>query len=119
MHFLLSAIAIAGKAGKSEFTNEFVRRQHVQEMQKKIETIHDNNIESMGFDKIRSKIELITNDGTKHTRWADENYRGGPLNPLSDSELEDKFHDASLGQFSDDQKSDLFSIDQVCKFVKF
>ncbi len=117
MHFLLSAIAIAGKAGKSEFTNEFVRRQHVQEMQKKIETIHDNNIESMGFDKIRSKIELITNDGTKHTRWADENYRGGPLNPLSDSELEDKFHDASLGQFSDDQKSDflnkIWKIDQL------
>ena len=113
MHFLLSAIAIAGKAGKAEFTNEFVRSQEVQDMQNKIETIHDNEIEALGFDKIRSKVELITNDGTKLTRWADENYRGGPLNPLSDTELEEKFNDASFGQLSDNQKN--IFLDKVWK----
>lgn len=110
MHFLLSAIAIAGKAGKTEFTNRFVKSQEVQEMQKRIKTIQDSEIESMGFDKIRSKIELITNDGTKHIRWADENYRGGPLNPLTDNELEEKFHDASFGQLSDHQKTDFLNM---------
>ena len=71
----------------------------------------------MGFDKIRSKIELITNNGTKHTRWADENYRGGPLNPLSNIDLEEKFNDASFGQISDQQKADflekLWNIEQL------
>ncbi len=113
MHFLLSAIAIAGKAGKAEFTNQFVKSKDVQDMQKKVETIHDSEIEAMGFDKIRSKIELITNKGTKYTRWADENYRGGPLNPLSNSELEEKFHDASFGQLNDQQKNEF--LDKIWK----
>ncbi len=124
MHFLLSAIAIAGKAGKAEFTNAFVRKKEVQEMQKKITTIQDSEIESMGFDKIRSKIELITNNGTKHTRWADENYRGGPQNPLSNIDLEEKFNDASFGQISDQQKADFLEklwniekLDNACSIL--
>ncbi len=124
MHFLLSAIAITGKAGKNEFTNKFVEKSDVQEMQRKVETIHDDQIENMGFDKIRSRIELTTNDGTKHTKWANENYRGGPQNPLSDSELEEKFKDASYGQIQEDQREIFFEkiwkiekLDNACSIL--
>ena len=55
----------------------------------------------MGFDKIRSRIEIVTRDGRRLTRWADERYRGGPDNPLTDAELEGKFRDAAAGLLSD------------------
>ena len=51
----------------------------------------------MGWDRIRSRIDVRTTDGREITRWADEKYRGGPHNPLSDAELEGKFRDCAAG----------------------
>jgi 2-methylcitrate dehydratase PrpD len=95
--FLLTAIILAGRAGKAEFTDAFVSSTASQEMQARIETEFDQSIEDMGWDRIRSKIEVTTTDGTLITRWADENYRGSPHNPLSDVELEGKFRDCADG----------------------
>jgi 2-methylcitrate dehydratase PrpD len=108
MPFLLSAIIIAGKAGKSEFTDEFVQSPLVQEMQRRVETFLDPSIEKLGFDRIRSRIEVETVDGRILVRDADENYRGGPHNPLSDAELENKFRDCAAGLMSDDQCQRVF-----------
>lgn len=106
--FLLGAIMVAGKAGKNEFTNAFVRSAPVVAAQRKVFTHNDPAIEAMGFDKIRSRIEVRTVDGRNFTRWADENYRGGPFNPLSDRELEEKFSDAASGLLSDARCADVF-----------
>lgn len=95
--FLLTAIILAGRAGKAEFTDEFVSSTASQEMQARIETEFDQSIEDMGWDRIRSRIEVTTTDGRVIERWADENYRGSPHNPLSDRELEDKFRDCAEG----------------------
>jgi 2-methylcitrate dehydratase PrpD len=103
MPFLLSAIIIAGKAGKSEFTKEFVQSPLVQDIQRRVETFLDPSIEKLGFDRIRSRIEVETVDGRILVREADENYRGGPNNPLSDAELENKFRDCAAGLISDEQ----------------
>ena len=73
--FLLSAIVLAGKAGKAEFTDEFVSSAACQDMQARIETRFSPEIEAMGWDRIRSKIEVVTKDGRTFERWADENYR--------------------------------------------
>jgi 2-methylcitrate dehydratase PrpD len=97
MHFLLAAIAIAGRAGKAEFTQAFVDRKDVQDMQRRVETFDDKAIEAMGFDRIRSRIEVVTKAGKRIVRWADENYRGSPHNPLSDKEVEGKFRDCAAG----------------------
>ncbi len=51
----------------------------------------------MGWDRIRSRIDVRATDGRDITRWADENYRGGPHNPLTDAELEGKFRDCAAG----------------------
>jgi len=106
--FLLAAIMVAGKAGKREFTNAFVQSAPVVAAQRRIFTHNDPEIEAMGFDKIRSRIEVRTRDGRKLVRWADENYRGGPFNPLSDAELEEKFADAAAGLLSSDRCSEIF-----------
>jgi 2-methylcitrate dehydratase PrpD len=97
MHFLLAAIAIAGKAGKREFTDEFVSRADVGDMQRRVETIDDKEIEAMGYDRIRSRVEVITKDGRTLELWADENYRGSPHNPLTDEEVEGKLRDCAEG----------------------
>jgi 2-methylcitrate dehydratase PrpD len=95
--FLLSAIILSGRAGKAEFTDAFVSSPECQAMQERIETAFDEEIEAMGWDRIRSRIDVKTRDGREITRWADENYRGGPHNPLSDAELEGKFRDCAGG----------------------
>jgi 2-methylcitrate dehydratase PrpD len=94
---LLAAIILTGRAGKAEFTDAFVSSPECQAMQARVETRFDETIEAMGWDRIRSRIEVRTKDGRTVTRWADENYRGGPHDPLSDGELEDKFRDCAEG----------------------
>jgi 2-methylcitrate dehydratase PrpD len=95
--FLLSAIILRGRAGMAEFTDEFVSSPECQAMHARIETEFDQAIEGMGWDRIRSRIDVRTCDGRQITRWADENYRGGPHNPLGDAGLEAKFRDCAAG----------------------
>jgi 2-methylcitrate dehydratase PrpD len=106
--FLLSAIVLAGRAGKAEFTDEFVSSPACQAMQARIETQFDQSIEDMGWDRIRSRLEVRTKDARKLVRWADENYRGGPHNPLSDAELEGKFRDCAEGLVDEDRITAVF-----------
>ena len=86
----LAMIALARKAGKREFSDQFVGSTAMQTMQKKITTELDPEIEKMGFDKMRSRIAIQLKSGRVVEGWADERYRGGPENPLSDAELESK-----------------------------
>ena len=84
-------------SGKAEFTDAFVARPDVQDMQRRVETIDDPEIEAMGFDRIRSRIIVETTSGRTIERWANENYRGSPHSPLSDAEVEAKFRDCAAG----------------------
>lgn len=93
--FLLSAAIVAGRAGKAEFTDDFVRSPAVQEMQRRIATVHDLEFDRLGFDRIRSRLEIEVMDGRTIEFSADERYRGGPENPLTDAELEHKFVDCA------------------------
>jgi 2-methylcitrate dehydratase PrpD len=108
MAFLLSAMIIAGKAGKAEFTNEFVQSAPVQDMQRRVFTQFDAEIDAMGHDRIRSRIELETKDGRRIEKWADENYRGSPHNPLSDKEVEGKFLDCAAGLLDEARTAQVF-----------
>jgi len=122
--FLLSAIILRGRAGKAEFTDEFVSSAECQAMQQRIDTEFDANIEAMGWDRIRSRIDVRTKDRRSITRWADENYRGGPHNPLSDAELEGKFRDCVMGLLDESRLARVFpavwaieALDDVGKLV--
>jgi 2-methylcitrate dehydratase PrpD len=86
----LAMIALARQAGKVEFSDAFVASDAMQAMQRRISTELDPEIEAQGFDKMRSRITIRLKDGAEVAGWADERYRGGPENPLSDAEVEAK-----------------------------
>jgi 2-methylcitrate dehydratase PrpD len=97
----LAMIALARKAGKREFSDAFVGSAAMQAMQRKITTELDPEIEKMGFDKMRSRITIRLKDGRAIEGWADERYRGGPDNPMSDEELEAKARSCCDGVLDD------------------
>jgi 2-methylcitrate dehydratase PrpD len=93
----LAMIAFARKAGKREFSDEFVGSAPMQAMQRRISTELDAEIEKMGFDKMRSRIAIRLKNGRMVEGWADERYRGGPENPLSNADLEAKVRSCCEG----------------------
>ncbi len=108
MPFLLAAIAISRKAGSKEFTKEFVLSPQVRSMMKRIHTQFDPEIEAKGWDKMRSRVEVTIQDGTKLIRDAG-GYRGGPDLPLSDEELQAKFNDCAEELLSPQTSQEIFT----------
>jgi 2-methylcitrate dehydratase PrpD len=103
----LAMIALTRQAGKREFSDEFVASAPMQAMQKRIATELDPQIEKMGFDKMRSRITIRLKNGRAVEGWADERYRGGPENPLSDADLEAKVRSCCEGVLDSDQQARL------------
>jgi len=103
----LAMVALARQAGKREFSDEFVGTAPMQAMQRRISTELDAEIEKLGFDKMRSRIVIRLKDGRTVEGWADERYRGGPENPLSDAELEAKARSCCDGVLDDKRQSAL------------
>jgi len=95
MPFLLSAILISRRAGVKEFTDHYVNSAPVQAMMRRVRTEFDPAIEAKGYEKIRSRVEVVLKGGRKIVRDSGEAYRGGPDNPLSDKDLQAKFTDCS------------------------
>jgi 2-methylcitrate dehydratase PrpD len=105
----LAMIALARRAGKREFSDEFVGSAPMQAMQRRITTEPDAEIEKMGFDKMRSRIAVRLKDGRAVEGWADERYRGGPENPLSDADLEAKVRSCCEGALDRERQSELIN----------
>jgi 2-methylcitrate dehydratase PrpD len=103
----LAMIALARKAGKREFSDEFVGSPAMQAMQRRMSTELDPEIEKLGFDKMRSRIRIDLKDGRKIEGWADERYRGGPENPLSDNDLEAKVRSCCEGVLDENRQATL------------
>lgn len=109
MQALLAMIVLRRRAGPHEFTNEFIAGAEMQAMQRRIETIHDPEIEAMGYEWIRSRLTLETADGRILEKHADKRYRGGPSKPMTDSEVEDKFLICTDGLLTLEQQKNLIS----------
>jgi 2-methylcitrate dehydratase PrpD len=103
----LAMIALARQAGKREFSDEFVGSAPMQAMQRQIATELDPEIEKLGFDKMRSRIVICLKDGRTVEGRADERYRGGPENPLSDADLEAKARSCCEGVLDEKRQSAL------------
>lgn len=93
----VSMIALVRAAGKREFSDDFVASEEMQAMQRRVRTEFDPAIEAMGFDKVRSRITIRRKNGTEVSGWADERYRGGPDNPMTDAEVEAKLRSCCAG----------------------
>jgi 2-methylcitrate dehydratase PrpD len=91
--FQMASMIIRRKAGRREFSDEFVQSSPVQEMMDRMEAVIDPEIDALGGDKIVSLIEVQLKDGKILRGRSSEHYRGGPLNPLTREELAEKFND--------------------------
>ena len=99
--FLLSSIAIRRRAGIREFTDDFVASEPVRAMMRRVELVHDAEIERHGFEKMRSVVEVHLEDGRSFTREASV-YRGGPERPLTREELHGKFAECAEAVLGDE-----------------
>ena len=119
----LAMISLARQAGKREFSDEFVGSAPMQAMQRQITTELDPKIEKMGFDKMRSRIAIRLKGGRQVEGWADERYRGGPENPLSDTDLEAKVRSCCEGILHASAQSQLieraWSVNQLPDAAEF
>jgi 2-methylcitrate dehydratase PrpD len=109
MAALLAMIVLKRQAGRQEFTNAFIQSEATQDMQRRINTHLDPEIEARGWDIIRSRIEITLKDGSKLTEWANERYRGGPDNPMSDKDLEGKVAACTAGLLDDKRREALIA----------
>ncbi len=109
MPALLSMMILKRRASHHEFLDEFVSSPAMQDMQKRTQCLGDPEIDARGYDLIRSRIEVDTKDGRKLVQWADERYRGGPLNPICDADLEGKFRMCAEGAMADDAQARLLA----------
>ena len=107
MAALLAMIVLRRRAGRAEFTDAFVGGSEMQDMQRRITTALDPDIEAQGMDLIRSRIELTKKSGEKLVQQADERYRGGPDKPMTDSDVEEKVAACVAGLFDDARKAAL------------
>jgi hypothetical protein len=64
-------------------------------MMRKVQRILDPAIEALGWEKIRSTVEVDLTDGRTLVQPADERYRGGPDLPFTRGELYEKFSDCA------------------------
>jgi len=97
MPALLAMIVLCRRASHHEFEDAFVAGEAMQDLQARTDVINDPEIDARGYDLIRSRIEVETKDGRNLVQWADERYRGGPLNPISDADLDGKFRMCAEG----------------------
>jgi 2-methylcitrate dehydratase PrpD len=110
MPALLAMIVLCRRASHHEFQDAFVSGETMQDLQGRIEVVHDAEIDARGYDLIRSRIEVETKDGRKLVQWADERYRGGPLNPIHDADLGAKFAMCTEGMLDGPSQHELLDL---------
>jgi 2-methylcitrate dehydratase PrpD len=106
---MVSAIALRRKAGVHEFNDEFVRSEPVRALMRRVQRVHDPEIEARGWEKIRSTVEVDIADGRTLVQPADERYRGGPELPFTRDELFEKFGDCATIVLDRDRVAKVFA----------
>jgi 2-methylcitrate dehydratase PrpD len=90
MEFCLAILLLERKAGLSEFTDDVVGRDDVQQMIGRINFFVDPEAESAGFDKMTSIIKIHLKDGRQINGRA-QFAKGSPANPMTREDVEAKF----------------------------
>jgi 2-methylcitrate dehydratase PrpD len=89
MGFVLALIALRGRAGVTEFTDEALRDPVVRGFADRVEMVYDPEIDAEYPDRWIGFVEVQTTDGERFTSRVDTP-KGDPANTLSRAEIEDK-----------------------------
>jgi 2-methylcitrate dehydratase PrpD len=87
----VAAALVTGTAGLAEFTDACVRDPKVLALRSKVEVERDD-----AFSTIAAAVEITTADGTVH-RLSQAAARGSDVNPMNDTDLEQKLRTAAAG----------------------
>ncbi|MDH3443169.1 MAG: MmgE/PrpD family protein [Deltaproteobacteria bacterium] len=92
--FCMAIGVLERRAGIAQFVDEKVRERKVVELMKRVRLYVDDEMESLGYDQVRSKIRIQLKNG----RLIEGRYdiaRGHPQKPMSWAELSEKFRDCA------------------------
>jgi 2-methylcitrate dehydratase PrpD len=92
--FCMAIGILERKAGIPQFVDKKVRERKVIDLMKRVALYVDDEMESLGYDQVRSKIRVKLKNGTIIEGRADV-ARGHPQKPLSWAELGEKFRDCA------------------------
>ena len=102
--FCMGILLLERAGGIAQFTDEVVLRPDVQEMMARVKPYLHEDLEALGFQRIRSLIEVHLRDGTVLSTEALTS-RGTPERPMSVEELAGKFGDCAQGLLAEDVTS--------------
>jgi len=111
LQFGLACILVKRRAGLREYTMEVVNSQVLRKTMRKVKTILDPELASLGTDRMRSIVEVELGDGRVLSRVADT-ARGTPEKPLKDAELNNKFRECASFVLEENR------IDRVLKTIQ-
>jgi 2-methylcitrate dehydratase PrpD len=103
----LAAIALDGRAGMYQYTDEAVRRPAAQELMKRVSYMPVPG--QAGQFKLESRVVLKLKDGTEFEETANQSH-GGPADPLSEEELTGKFHECAQAVLPETKRNQLIDL---------
>ena len=106
----LAAAFIYGKAGRYEYSNEVVRKPELISLRRKVKLIASPDLE-----EIQTNLKIKMRDGRSFCERVDHP-KGSPENPLTNSEVEQKFIDLTDGILSKSSQERI--IDDVMKLER-
>ena len=92
--FCMAIGVLERKAGIAQFADKKVRERGVVELMKRVTLYVDDEMESLGYDRVRSKIRIRLKGGKVIEGRADV-ARGHPQKPMSWAQLSEKFRDCA------------------------
>ncbi|MDZ7760514.1 MAG: MmgE/PrpD family protein [Desulfovermiculus sp.] len=99
-----AAVAMAhGKASLDQYTDQNLSDPEIKDLMERVECVKDPEIEKDFPKKWPASVQISTKQGLFYTVRIDYP-KGDPENPLSWSELEDKFHELLKPVYSDKQR---------------
>ncbi len=107
--FCLGILVLEGRGGIAQFTDETVLRPDVRQMMAKVTPYLNEDLEALGFQRIRSVVEVTRGDGSVLTKEASTS-RGTPDRPMSREELADKFADCAQGVLPPSNQSNVLEV---------
>ena len=114
--FCMGILLLERQGGIAQFTDETVLRPDVREMMGRVKPYLHEGLEALGFQRIRSLIEVKLRNGTVLSKEATTS-RGTPERPMSAGELAAKFADCAQGLMPGDTQrrviETVYGLDEV------
>lgn len=92
--FCMAIAVLERKAGIAQFEDRKVRDKKVIDLMARVTLYVDDELERLGYDQVRSRIRVRLKDG-RVIEGRHDVARGHPANPMSWSELAEKFRDCA------------------------